>query len=302
MPNGRFALKVEDADAGFIYRSRLILSPDDATRPFWVAGVDPLAALISAEQQPQSQRMPRTFLPPPIELLSAEGRFAGLAHGAAWRRPIILVAREFCSFAWFESAAKGAAAGQAARLYARANAPYLNPGMMVRRAGQGSYGVWWWDEDSVARATSPARFGDARPPLAPETSAQPPGAAPWRIVRLPSGVRAAGLARPRARRLRPGGAPRPTAADWSAFTHGCSAIRGSAADRAASPGDAADRRGLHPDRVRAGAERLPRRPRSSRRGRRRRCWRSPRLSGRGRPCGSEAWRPTLSVRRGPCSR
>jgi type II secretory pathway component PulK len=36
MPNGRFALKVEDADAGFIYRSRLILSPDDATRPFWV--------------------------------------------------------------------------------------------------------------------------------------------------------------------------------------------------------------------------------------------------------------------------
>jgi type II secretory pathway component PulK len=36
-PNGRFALKVEDASAGFAYRSRLILSPDDPTRPFWVA-------------------------------------------------------------------------------------------------------------------------------------------------------------------------------------------------------------------------------------------------------------------------
>lgn len=37
MPNGRFALRVEDAAAGLAYRSRLILSPDDPTRPFWVA-------------------------------------------------------------------------------------------------------------------------------------------------------------------------------------------------------------------------------------------------------------------------
>jgi hypothetical protein len=37
MPNGRLALKVEDAGAGFAYRSRLILSPDDPTRPFWIA-------------------------------------------------------------------------------------------------------------------------------------------------------------------------------------------------------------------------------------------------------------------------
>ena len=158
--------------------------------------------------------MPRTFLTPPIELLSAEGGFGGLAHGAAWRRPIILVARELCSFAWFESAARGAAAGQAARLYARANAPYLNPGMMVRRAGQG-YGVWWWDEDSVAPLLA-ARFGDARPPLSPETLAQPPGA-PWRIVRLASGFelqawRGRALVASSWRRAQP------TAADWSAFT------------------------------------------------------------------------------------
>jgi hypothetical protein len=158
--------------------------------------------------------MRRTFLTPPIELLSAEGRFAALAHGAAWRRPIILVARELCSFAWFESAAKGAADGQAARLYARANAPYLNPGMTVRRAGQG-YGVWWWDEDSVAPPLA-ARFGDARPPLSPETLAQPPGA-PWRIVRLASGFelqawRGRALVASSWRRAQP------TAADWSAFT------------------------------------------------------------------------------------
>jgi hypothetical protein len=37
MPNGRLALKVEDLDAGLAYRARLILSPDDPTRPFWVA-------------------------------------------------------------------------------------------------------------------------------------------------------------------------------------------------------------------------------------------------------------------------
>ncbi len=37
MPNGRFALKVEDASAGLAYRSRLILSPDGASRPFWIA-------------------------------------------------------------------------------------------------------------------------------------------------------------------------------------------------------------------------------------------------------------------------
>ena len=37
MPNGRLALKVEDQGAGLAYRSRVILSPDDPTRPFWVA-------------------------------------------------------------------------------------------------------------------------------------------------------------------------------------------------------------------------------------------------------------------------
>jgi hypothetical protein len=158
--------------------------------------------------------MPRTFLTPPIELLTAEGVFQPLAPGAAWRRPIVLIARELCHYAWFEPAAKGGAAGQAARLYARAHAPYLNPGVLLRRAGAG-YGVWWWDEDSVAEPLA-ERFGEARPQLAPETLAQPIGGA-WRIVRLASGFelqawRGRALAASSWRR-----AP-PNAADWSAFT------------------------------------------------------------------------------------
>jgi DNA uptake protein ComE-like DNA-binding protein len=35
-PNGRFALRVEDGRAGLTYHARLLLSPDDPTRPFWV--------------------------------------------------------------------------------------------------------------------------------------------------------------------------------------------------------------------------------------------------------------------------
>ena len=51
MPNGRLALKVEDAAAGFAYRSRLILSPDDPTRPFWVA--EPQISQLSPAERAQ---------------------------------------------------------------------------------------------------------------------------------------------------------------------------------------------------------------------------------------------------------
>jgi hypothetical protein len=158
--------------------------------------------------------MPRTFLTPPIELLTADGRFMPLASGAGWRRPIVLLARELCSYAWFEPAARGGVAVQAARLYARAHAPYLNPGVALRRAGPG-YGVWWWDEDSVAPPLA-ARFGDARPPVAPETLAQPTGGA-WRVVQLAHGFE---LQAWRGRALVASSWRRslPSAADWSAFT------------------------------------------------------------------------------------
>jgi len=49
MPNGRLALKVEDAGAGLAYRSRVILSPDDPTRPFWVA--EPLISQMSPAER-----------------------------------------------------------------------------------------------------------------------------------------------------------------------------------------------------------------------------------------------------------
>ncbi|HWF76457.1 MAG TPA: hypothetical protein VN694_04700 [Caulobacteraceae bacterium] len=162
--------------------------------------------------------MPRRFLTPPIELLTAEGAFVPLAPGsgpwAGWRRPIVLIARELCHYAWFEPAAKGGAAGQAARLYARAHAPYLNPGSLLRRVG-GGYGVWWWDEDTVGPYLAD-RFGDARPQAAPETLAQPAGGA-WRIVRLANGFelqawRGRALAASSWRRVQP------SAADWAAFT------------------------------------------------------------------------------------
>lgn len=35
-PNGRFAVKISDASAGWVFRSRILLSPDDAERPFWI--------------------------------------------------------------------------------------------------------------------------------------------------------------------------------------------------------------------------------------------------------------------------
>ena len=49
MPGGRFALKVEDRVAGLAYRSRILLSPADAERPFWV--VEPaVSSLTTAEK------------------------------------------------------------------------------------------------------------------------------------------------------------------------------------------------------------------------------------------------------------
>ncbi len=162
--------------------------------------------------------MPRSFLTPPIELLTAEGVFVPLASGLRWRRPIVLIARELCHYAWFEPAAKGGAAGQAARLYARAHAPYLNPGVLLRRVGAG-YGVWWWDEDTVGPYLAD-RFADTRPLAAPETLAQPPASGPagaWRVVLLASGFE---LQAWRGRALAASSWRRspPSAADWAAFT------------------------------------------------------------------------------------
>jgi len=123
------------------------------------------------------------FPNPPLELLCADGRFAPLAEGGG-RRPRVLLARELCSFEWFEPAGGRTAADQAARLYARTSAPFHNAGTLVRRAGAG-YAIWWWDRERIGPWLA-ERFGAESPPLAPETLAQPP-ASGWRVVRLASG-------------------------------------------------------------------------------------------------------------------
>ncbi|HEY1752300.1 MAG TPA: hypothetical protein VGG29_13655 [Caulobacteraceae bacterium] len=157
--------------------------------------------------------MPSLLPTPPLERLGADGRFEAVRAGAPWRRPIVLLARELCSFAWFEPAARGAAAAQAARLYARANTPFLDPGVIVRRAGSG-YGVWWWDRERVDPWLA-ARFGEAAPQVAPETLAQPPGGG-WRVVRLASGFELQ-LWRGRALTASAWRRAAPTEADWAAF-------------------------------------------------------------------------------------
>jgi hypothetical protein len=60
MPNGRFALKVEDAGAGLAYRARLLLSPDDPVRPFWVveASTAPLTAAEKASLPTNAPLLP----------------------------------------------------------------------------------------------------------------------------------------------------------------------------------------------------------------------------------------------------
>lgn len=134
--------------------------------------------------------MSRRFLAPPLELLTADGAFHELEvpGAASWRRPIVLLARELCSFELFEPAgASGAAAAAAARLYARTGAPFTEPGGLVRRSGD-AFGIWWWDMARIGPQLQ-ARFGAGWPQLAPETLAQPPGQG-WRIVRASSGYEA----------------------------------------------------------------------------------------------------------------
>jgi hypothetical protein len=130
-----------------------------------------------------------SFLTPPLELLTGEGRFEPLGETRGrWRRTQILLARELCSFEWFEQPmAKGGEGAKAARLYARTAAPFMNAGLLVRRAGDG-YAIWWWDLDRIGPWLA-ERFGAALPVVAPETLAQPPGQ-DWRVIRLGGGFEA----------------------------------------------------------------------------------------------------------------
>jgi type II secretory pathway component PulK len=52
-PNGRFALKIADRRSGWAYRSRILLSPEDSTKPFWIA--EPAASALSTAEKASAQ-------------------------------------------------------------------------------------------------------------------------------------------------------------------------------------------------------------------------------------------------------
>ncbi len=132
--------------------------------------------------------MPLPFLTRHRELLTAAGAMRPLEDQPGIGPPLLLLARELCSFAWFETGkAQGSAAVAAARLHARATAPFANPGILLQK-GPGGHAIWSWNMDVVGPAVA-ERFGDGKIQLAPETLAQPPGEG-WRIVRMTPGYEA----------------------------------------------------------------------------------------------------------------
>lgn len=135
--------------------------------------------------------MPINFLTPRVERLRADGAFQAVHEGGAlgrFRRPVVLLSRDLCAFALFETGSlPRARRRQAARLHARTASPYLDSGAVLSRAGD-DIGVWWWDMDRVGPAVA-ARYETVRPVLRPETQAQPTGR-DWRIVKLEHGYEA----------------------------------------------------------------------------------------------------------------
>jgi hypothetical protein len=162
--------------------------------------------------------MPLNFLTPRVERLRADGAFEAVHEGGLLgrlRRPVVLLARDLCTFSLFEAGAlpKGRRR-QAARLHARVGSPYVAGGAALVKCGD-DFGVWWWDLERITPLVE-ARHGGLRPPLRPESLAQPP-ARDWRIVRLAQGYeaqlwRGKGLAASVWRRTRFDGPA------WAAFT------------------------------------------------------------------------------------
>ncbi len=128
------------------------------------------------------------FLTPRAERLRADGAVEAVHGGGALgrlRRPVLLLARELCSFSLFEaSSLPGNRRRQAARIFARTASPYVAGGAALTKCGN-DFGVWWWDLERVSPLIE-GRYGGAGVSLRPETMAQPSGA-DWRIVRLAQG-------------------------------------------------------------------------------------------------------------------
>lgn len=129
------------------------------------------------------------FLTPRIDRLRADGALEAVHSGAfmgrLFRRPVVLLARDLCAFALFETAGLPKnRRRQAARLHARTASPYVAGGAALVKAGD-DFGVWWWDLARVA----PMVAGRGNVALRPETLAQPTGR-DWRIVKLERGYEA----------------------------------------------------------------------------------------------------------------
>jgi len=129
------------------------------------------------------------FLTPRIDRLRADGAVetvhSGALLGRMFRRPVVLLARDLCAFALFETAGLPKnRRRQATRLHARTASPYVAGGAALVKAGD-DFGVWWWDLARVA----PMIAGRGAVSLRPETLAQPAGR-DWRIVKLGRGYEA----------------------------------------------------------------------------------------------------------------
>lgn len=135
--------------------------------------------------------MPIDFLIPRVDRLRSDGGFETVHPGGVigrLRRPVVLLARDLCTFALFETASLPASRRrQAARLHARAASPYVIGRALLVRAGN-DFGIWWWDLERISPLVE-ARYGRLNPALRPETLAQPTGLG-WRIVRLDRGQEA----------------------------------------------------------------------------------------------------------------
>ena len=159
------------------------------------------------------------FLTPRVERLGADGAIdvvhPGGALGRVLRRPVLLLARDLCAFALFQTAAlPRGRRRQAAVLHARVAAPYVTSGSALTKTGD-DFGVWWWDADRVEALLATSVATPSRPLVSPETLAQPRGEG-WRIVRLKAGYEAQ-LWRGKALVASAWRRERYDAAAWSAF-------------------------------------------------------------------------------------
>lgn len=127
------------------------------------------------------------FLTPPTERLSADGGFETVFVGGVlgrFRPPVVLLARDLCTFALFECGTlPGNRRRQAARLHARTASPYLVSGAALVKSAP-DFAIWWWDLERILPMIA-GRYR-AAPAFRPETIAQPPGSS-WRVVRLAYG-------------------------------------------------------------------------------------------------------------------